>query len=406
MKKALSIILAFTLMCSVVVLSRPLSVSAALDDGDKLSVNTNLEIGTGSGASFTPITTGQTFKVGDVITVRIIPKSDFLCGVSSYVIMFDKSYFSVVGTNTNAFKINQGNYYYSQAGVGFSGSTIMPDTAWPASFAPSENRTIYKAIKASVQANSNSTNGGYPEKISGEWLFEFRLSVLKAINTGANARIWMDSRWFRSPGNTAADGYFAKCKDGELSSSGSSTTYNFKYDFSGADKKLPLLSTTHNVIITQGSTELSDMLEIRLQWYQFYKRIFADLDVKATGTHASIKWTSDNNKVLVDQTGHITNLRAFGRSANIKAEMLDTNGNVMATDTVKVIFYKFGWQLDRLQSQSIVSDNFAQRNLSVEQLEAMDDTSDFAVNDFFSGAFVQIYSVVVRLLNKILICVD
>lgn len=49
MKKVLSFILAFTLVFSVVAFSRVLNVSAALDDGKKLSVNVDLEIGTKSG---------------------------------------------------------------------------------------------------------------------------------------------------------------------------------------------------------------------------------------------------------------------------------------------------------------------------------------------------------------------
>lgn len=242
MKKALSFILAFTLVFSVVAFSRVLNVSAALDDGKKLSVKADLEIGTKSGDTFTPIAKGQTYKAGDIITVRIIPKSDFLCGSTSYVAMFDKSYFSIVGTNTKAFTVNKTNNYYAQSGVGFSGSTIVPSTAFAWSlFEPSENHTVYQAVKASVQANSNSANGGHPEFLSGEWLFQFDLTVLKAIGKDANARIWMDARWFRVPGNTTVDGYFAKCeKESDLSSSGSSTTYDFKYDFSGADKKLPL----------------------------------------------------------------------------------------------------------------------------------------------------------------------
>lgn len=242
MKKALSFILAFTLVFSVVAFSRVLNVSAALDDGKKLSVNVDLEIGTKSGDTFTPIAKGQTYKAGDILTVRIIPKSDFLCGSSSYVAMFDKSYFSIVGTNTKAFTVNKTNNYYAQSGVGFSGSTIIPSTAFAwRLFEPSENHTVYQAVKASVQANSNSANGGHPEVISGEWIFQFDLTVLKAIGKDANARIWMDARWFRVPGNTTVDGYFAKCeKETDLSSSGSSTIYDFKYDFSGADKKLPL----------------------------------------------------------------------------------------------------------------------------------------------------------------------
>lgn len=251
MKKILSFILMFTLMFSAFALTKSLTASAALGDGDKLSVKINLEVGTGSGADFTPVAKGQTFKTGDKITVRISPKSDFLCGASCYVVMFDKAYYSILGSGRIAFTANKNNSFYDQVASGYSAATAIPDRIWPATFNGNENHTVYTVVKVNNTADSSSKNGGRPGYLPGEWLFEFKLSVLKDIKTGANARIWMDSRWFRSPGNTAVDGYFAKCeKEDELASSGSSTMYKFKYDFSDADVKLPLLAVQPTVPAT------------------------------------------------------------------------------------------------------------------------------------------------------------
>ncbi|HZK38871.1 MAG TPA: hypothetical protein VFD23_01810 [Clostridia bacterium] len=268
MKKVLSFILIFTLMFSVVALSRSLTASAALGDGDKLSVKINLEVGTGSGADFTPITKGETFKKGDKITVRISPKSDFLCGASCYVVMFDKAYYSIQGKGKMAFTANKNNSFYDQVASGYSAATAIPDRVWPSTFKNNENHSVYTVVKVNNTADSTSNNGGRPGYLPGEWLFEFKLSVLKDIKTGANARIFMDSRWFRSPGNTAVDGYFAKVeKEDDLASSGSSTIYKFKYDFSDANVTLPLLAeqvtlpstkpTPTTTTVKPGTTELT-----------------------------------------------------------------------------------------------------------------------------------------------------
>lgn len=252
MKKALSFILIFTLMFSVVALSRSLTVLAALGDGDKLSVKVNLEVGTGSGSEFAPVAKGQTFKAGDRITVRISPKSDFLCGATCYVVMFDKAYYSILGNGKIAFTVNKNNSFYNQVASGYSAATQIPDRVWPATFKDDENQSVYTVVKVNNTADSSSNNGGRPGYLPGDWLFEFKLSVLKEIKTGANARIWMDSRWFRSPSNTAVDGYFAKSeKEDDLASSGSSTKYDFKYDFSDADVKLPLLAEQATVPSTK-----------------------------------------------------------------------------------------------------------------------------------------------------------
>jgi len=239
LKKILSSFLALSMVLSVLVFS-PVKASAALNDGDKLSADINLQVGKLNGDVFTPLAAGEALKANDVITVRICPQTDFLVGSSSYVVMFDKLYFSVQGTNKLAFTPNTDNTFYDQTASGYSGSTNIPVTVWPSTFGATENYSIYSVIKVNNQADSTSKNGGYPNLLPGTWLFQFNLKVLKDINAGANARIWMDNRWFRNPSNPAVDGYFAKCKTGDYSSSGQSTTYNFKLDFSGADIKLPL----------------------------------------------------------------------------------------------------------------------------------------------------------------------
>jgi hypothetical protein len=235
-KKLLGLLLALTLVLNTLAIG----VSAELGDGNQLSANLTLQVGKLSGTTFTPLTANDTLKVNDVITVRICPQTDFLVGSSYYVVMFDKTYFKVVGANKAAFTANTANTFYDQTADGYAGSTNIPSTSWPASFGATENYNVYTAIKVGNLADSNSNNGGYPSLIPGDWLFLFKLTVQKDIPAGTCARIWMDSRWFRSPGNPSADAYFAKCNDGDASSSGQSTVYNFNIDATIADLKLPL----------------------------------------------------------------------------------------------------------------------------------------------------------------------
>ncbi|HRT82486.1 MAG TPA: hypothetical protein P5127_04945, partial [Oscillospiraceae bacterium] len=64
-----------------------------------------------------------------------------------------------------------------------------------------------------------------------------------------------------------------------------------------------------------------------------------------------VEFVSTNNKVLVDNTGKITNRGCFSRTSVIMVKLYDADGNVVATDSVKVTFYKniieviLGWTL-------------------------------------------------------------
>ncbi len=128
-----------------------------------------------------------------------------------------------------------------------------------------------------------------------------------------------------------------------------------------------------SVNITQGSTALPDKLEIKVPWYRSYKNSKNDIQLGFStnmGTDVTAVWSSDNpSKVQVDQTGKIKNLKTGARTANITVNLVDRENNVIATDSLKVIFYKYNWQLKKLQTQSFVSDNYAQRNMSAQEFE-------------------------------------
>lgn len=126
------------------------------------------------------------------------------------------------------------------------------------------------------------------------------------------------------------------------------------------------------------------MVYVKIPLFGFYRKASLPLyyvtfdDLPNT---SRIEWSSDNAKVLIDSNGTITNKRTGGRSADITAKVYDQNNNLVSTDTVKVIFYKYNWQLKKLKSQSVVSDNYAQRNMSVEEYEAYEARNSGELDD-------------------------
>ena len=68
----------------------------------------------------------------------------------------------------------------------------------------------------------------------------------------------------------------------------------------------------------------------------------------------TVSWLSDNSKVLVDKNGKVTCKGLFGsKKANITVEVIDESGNIVARDTVFVIFYKLSFQISDTLSQAV-----------------------------------------------------
>ena len=241
-KKLLGVLLASVLIFNTIAIG----ASAVLNDGNMLSADINLEIGTVSGSVFTPLETGTALHAGDVITVRICPTSDFYCGVSRYVVMFSSAYLSIEGTGKDAFIPNMANAFYTAVALDYGAATTIPATAWPTSMLSLFD--TYTAVAVNNTANSYSGNGGYPDFLPGDWFFSFELTVTQDITPLSGARIWMDNQWFRNPSNPTGAAYFAKCTSADqLSVFGSSSIYNFNIDLTGADINLdPFIKITFN----------------------------------------------------------------------------------------------------------------------------------------------------------------
>lgn len=90
----------------------------------------------------------------------------------------------------------------------------------------------------------------------------------------------------------------------------------------------------------------------KLGLFQLYSKAFVQLECFAENVgEGTVHWRSDNPKVIVDSNGKVTCKGLFGaKSANITVEVFDSEGNVIASDTVKVSFYKLSFQLSRFTS--------------------------------------------------------
>ena len=246
--KVLSLMLALTLVLGAL----QTGAYAALNDGSKLTAVVKLEIGRTSGGTFTPLKDGESIAKDQVITVRVIPQTDFLCGAVCFVVLFGRNAFNVVGSGAKIFTPNASNNYYAKAVGSYSGSEFPPAaiTAYKAVYGESGGQAMYnayKAVQVQFAANSNASNGGHPEYLPGTWLFSFSLKAARDITAGAGTKILMDTRWVRTPARTGVKAYFYKCESRDmLSSKGSSTTYNFILGFSGANIFLPKLAVPGN----------------------------------------------------------------------------------------------------------------------------------------------------------------
>lgn len=90
----------------------------------------------------------------------------------------------------------------------------------------------------------------------------------------------------------------------------------------------------------------------KVKWYKGYSSESLQLECNIPeGENYSIRWSSDNEKVLVDKNGKVTNKGFFfPRKATITLTVTDSAGNVVATDSITVKFYKFSFQLSGIQS--------------------------------------------------------
>ena len=187
-------------------------------------------------------------RAGDILTVVLSAKTNFYCGASRYVIMYDSSFYKIVGANKAAIHPNLSNPYYANAIDSYAGATTSPVSQWPATFVNGES-SKYMFVAANFTASSSAANGGYPLKQSdAASLFTIQLQV-KADAAGSG-HIFMDKRWDRSTINNPTGGqYYYYCTSGTMLSTSGDPGVDLDSDYIDAnetialDTSVPVVST-------------------------------------------------------------------------------------------------------------------------------------------------------------------
>lgn len=103
--------------------------------------------------------------------------------------------------------------------------------------------------------------------------------------------------------------------------------------------------------ITSGGESVTEINK-KVKWYRSYSKDAVTLacSISASGKY-NVKWSSDNAKVTVDSNGKVSCKGfLFAQKATVTATVTDSAGNVIATDSVVIRFYKFSFQLSKIQA--------------------------------------------------------
>ncbi len=181
-------------------------------------------------------------RAGDIITITLTPKTNFYCGSSRFIIMYDQSFYTIVGANKAAITPNASNGYYANAISSYGGATTSPVSQWPATFTGGES-SIYKFVTANFQADTNSANGGHPVIIDGNsTLFSIKLQVKP--DAAGYGHIFMDNRWDRSTTYPAGGQYYYYCANGTMLAADGNSVLDFNTDYTGANINIGLDTST------------------------------------------------------------------------------------------------------------------------------------------------------------------
>lgn len=112
----------------------------------------------------------------------------------------------------------------------------------------------------------------------------------------------------------------------------------------------PIVNNNFRLAITYQGIELDGIAAIKVGLFKMYKNVSIDLGISTDINYARAEWSSSNSsKVQVDANGHITNKKIGSRNSDITLSLFDANNNLIAQQTVRVIFYKFSFQLNKLK---------------------------------------------------------
>ena len=153
---------------------------------------------------------------GDVITFRMTSQTNFYTGSSVFVFMYDKNFFELVESGTDAFLLNEENEYVKgidATAIGVTNDALMnrvwPDTA-------NMDRSTYNAMMVTIDPTVTTTNYNCEPMSDGTWLVEFQLRV-KDGATGSGT-VYMHNDWTRTANNIMGTMFYgwAETNDAEV----------------------------------------------------------------------------------------------------------------------------------------------------------------------------------------------
>ncbi len=190
-----------------------------------------------------------TARAGDILTVRVTPSTNFYCGSSRFIVMYDQNFYSLLDSGNAAFSVNPANSYFTGTVASYGGVTSSPLAQWPATFVNGES-SLYRFTSTAF----NAVSMGYPSLINGsEWLFSFKLQVKEGA--AGSGRIFMDDRWTCNINNPTGPQYFNWCADGTVTNVNGKSQMDFLGNYENADISVALDTTQPPVLSAKaGST--------------------------------------------------------------------------------------------------------------------------------------------------------
>lgn len=122
-------------------------------------------------------------------------------------------------------------------------------------------------------------------------------------------------------------------------------TVTVYYSLGGITKSVSFTITVIDNTVTaeityDGKSETE--IKKKVSFFRSYSKTSLNLECEVKNSeNYTLKWTSDNSKVTVDTNGKVTTKGFFGiKTANITLSVIDKSGKVIASDSVKITFFK------------------------------------------------------------------
>ena len=156
--------------------------------------------------------TGKAQK-GDIVTFRMTSQTNFFTGSSVFVFMYDKNFYELVGSGSDAFILNENNEYVAGIDAQHIGVTnsdlFVTNGKWPDGI----SSDTYNAMMVTIDPTVTSNNYNCEPMSDGTWLIEFQLKV-KDTASGSGV-VYMDNKWTRTADNIMGTMFYgwAETKD-------------------------------------------------------------------------------------------------------------------------------------------------------------------------------------------------